>query len=442
MNLIIAAIIGIAAIVLLIAVVKIHPFLSLMIGSFVMAVCAGVPFDESWDSFTSGVGSTVSNVGLLIALGSIVGTLLFASGGADVIVDTIMSKTPLQMLPWAMALIAFVVGIPMFFEVGVVILIPVVLFAARRAKMPVVLLGIPALAGLSTLHAFVPPHPGPLVAISALNANLGVTLGLGLLVAIPTVIISGPLMGRLMAKWVPIQAPEQEAEKDAKKDASQRPSFAQALTVILLPVVLMLAASVVDLTGQAKTLWGRVIVFIGTPLTALFITAVVAMILLGFMQHRTREFINGEVGKSFGSVAGILLIVVAGGGFKQTLVDSGIGDVIANGITESAMNPLFAGWLVAVLIRLATGSATVATVTASGIMVPLAAGMSPTHLALLVLAIGAGSVFFSHLNDAGFWLVKEYFGMSVSQTIKTWSLMETMVSVVGLGCVMLLSLVL
>lgn len=442
MNLIIAAIIGIAAIVLLIAVVKIHPFLSLMIGSFVMAVCAGVPFDESWDSFTSGVGSTVSNVGLLIALGSIVGTLLFASGGADVIVDTIMSKTPLQMLPWAMALIAFVVGIPMFFEVGVVILIPVVLFAARRAKMPVVLLGIPALAGLSTLHAFVPPHPGPLVAISALNANLGVTLGLGLLVAIPTVIISGPLMGRLMAKWVPIQAPEQEAEKDAKKDASQRPSFAQALTVILLPVVLMLAASVVDLTGQAKTLWGRVIVFIGTSLTALFITAVVAMILLGFMQHRTREFINGEVGKSFGSVAGILLIVGAGGGFKQTLVDSGIGDVIANGITESAMNPLFAGWLVAVLIRLATGSATVATVTASGIMVPLAAGMSPTHLALLVLAIGAGSVFFSHLNDAGFWLVKEYFGMSVSQTIKTWSLMETMVSVVGLGCVMLLSLVL
>lgn len=442
MNLIIAAIIGIAAIVLLIAVVKIHPFLSLMIGSFVMAVCAGVPFAESWDSFTSGVGSTVSNVGLLIALGSIVGTLLFASGGADVIVDTIMSKTPLQMLPWAMALIAFVVGIPMFFEVGVVILIPVVLFAARRAKMPVVLLGIPALAGLSTLHAFVPPHPGPLVAISALNANLGVTLGLGLLVAIPTVIISGPLMGRLMAKWVPIQAPEQEAEKDAKKDASQRPSFAQALTVILLPVVLMLAASVVDLTGQAKTLWGRVIVFIGTPLTALFITAVVAMILLGFMQHRTREFINGEVGKSFGSVAGILLIVGAGGGFKQTLVDSGIGDVIANGITESAMNPLFAGWLVAVLIRLATGSATVATVTASGIMVPLAAGMSPTHLALLVLAIGAGSVFFSHLNDAGFWLVKEYFGMSVSQTIKTWSLMETMVSVVGLGCVMLLSLVL
>ncbi|KFJ01400.1 MULTISPECIES: GntP family permease [Bifidobacterium] len=442
MNLIIAAIVGIAAIVLLIAVAKVHPFISLMVGSFVMAVCAGVPFDESWDSFTSGVGSTVSNVGLLIAFGSIIGTLLFASGGADVIVDTIMAKTPLQLLPWAMALIAFIVGIPMFFEVGVVILIPVVLFAARRAKMPVILIGIPALAGLSTLHAFVPPHPGPLVAISALNANLGVTLALGLLVAIPTVIISGPLMGRIMAKWVPIQAPEQAAEKDAVKDESKRPSFAQAMTVILLPVVLMLAASVVDLTGQKEAMWGRVLVFIGTPLTALFITAVVAMVLLGFMQGRTREFINGEVGKAFASVAGIVFIVGAGGGFKQTLVDSGIGDVIANGITESAMNPLIAGWLVAVLIRLATGSATVATVTASGIMVPLAQGMSPTHLALLVLAIGAGSVFFSHLNDAGFWLVKEYFGMSVSQTLKTWSLMETVLSVVGLGCVMLLSLVL
>ena len=322
------------------------------------------------------------------------------------------------------------------------IFIPVVLFAARRSKSPVVLLGIPALAGLSTLHAFVPPHPGPLTAIGALNANLGITLALGLIVAIPTVIISGPLFGRLAAKWVPIAAPENEAEAEAPKSAENRPSFGTALSVILLPVVLMLAASIVDLTGQNTTAWGRVIAFLGTPLVALLITTVFAMVALGYMQKFSRDAVNGMVGQSFGSVAGIILIVAAGGGFKQTLVDSGIGDVIANSITESAMNPLIAGWLVAVLIRLATGSATVATVTASGIMVPLAAGMSPTHLALLVLAIGAGSVFFSHLNDAGFWLVKEYFGMSVGQTLKTWSLMETILSVVGLGCVMLLSLVL
>ncbi|MBM6698790.1 gluconate transporter [Bifidobacterium pullorum subsp. saeculare] len=442
MHLIIAAIVGIAAIVVFIAVLKLHPFLSLLLGSFLMAVCAGVPYDEAISSFTAGAGSTFSGVGLLIAFGAIIGTILFSSGGADVIVDTIMAKTPLARLPWAMALIAFIVGIPMFFEVGVVIIIPVVLFAARRAHMKVMLIAIPALAGLSTLHAFVPPHPGPLAAIDSIHANLGVTLGLGLLVAIPTVIISGPVLGKLMARWVPIMAPENEAEQDAPKDAANRPSFAQAIAVILCPVVLMLAASIVDLTGLRAEPWGRAIAFVGEPLTALFITAVLAMVLLGFLQKATRDAVNGMVGKSFGTVASIVLIVAAGGGFKQTLVDSGIGDVIAHGITESAMNPLFAGWLVAVLIRLATGSATVATVTAAGIMVPLTAGMSPTHLALLVLAIGAGSVFFSHLNDAGFWLVKEYFGMTVGQTLKTWSLMETVLSVTGLVFTMLLSLVL
>ena len=260
-----------------------------------------------------------------------------------------------------------------------------------------------------------PPHPGPLTAIGALNANLGITLALGLLVAIPTVIISGPLFGKLAAKWVPISAPENKAEAEAPKSAENRPSFASAITVIMLPVVLMLAASVVDLTGQSETVWGRVLAFLGTPLVALLLTTIFAMVVLGYLQKFTRDAVNGMVGQSFGSVAGIILI---------------------------AMNPLIAGWLVAVLIRLATGSATVATVTASGIMVPLATGMSPTHLALLVLAIGAGSVFFSHLNDAGFWLVKEYFGMTVGQTLKTWSLMETVLSVVGLGGVMLLSLVL
>lgn len=442
MQLIIAALVGILTIVLLIAVAKLHPFISLMVGSFVMAVCAGVPYDKAFSSFTTGAGSTFSGVGLLVAFGAIIGTILFTSGGADVIVDTIMSKTPMRLLPWAMALIAFTVGIPMFFEVGVVILIPVVLFAARRAKMPVMLIAIPALAGLSTLHAFIPPHPGPLAAIDSIHANLGLTLGLGLLVAIPTVIISGPLLGKVMARWVPIMAPEQSAAENAEQSPEHRPTFAQAITVILCPVVLMLAASVVDLTGQSTTAWGRVLAFIGTPLTALFLTSVLAMVLLGFMQHATRDAVNGMVGKSFGTVAGIVFIVAAGGGFKQTLVDSGISDVIANSITESAMNPLIAGWIVAVLIRLATGSATVATVTAAGIMAPLAANLSPVQLALLVLAIGAGSVFFSHLNDAGFWLVKEYFGMTVGQTLKTWSLMETVLSVVGLGCVMLLSLIL
>ena len=439
--LILAALGGIATIVLLIVWLKVHPFLALMAGAGVMAVAAGVPYPDLFKSFTSGLGSTIAGVGLLITLGAIIGTLLISSGGADVIVDTILSKTPVQRLPWAMALIAFVVGIPLFFEVGVVILIPVVMFAARRAKVPVVLLGIPALAGLSALHGLVPPHPGPLIAIDALGANLGLTLGLGLLVSIPCVIIAGPILGRIMAKWVPIEARDDFLGGGGPAADAKRPSFAAALSVVLLPVALMLARTLVEMLGQEETPLGQAVVFVGTPLIALSITTVVAMFLLGFLLSMSRADVSKLVSSSFGPIAGILLIVAAGGGFKQTLVDSGIADVIAKSLSDAALPPLLAGWIVAVLIRLATGSATVATITASGIMAPLAAGLSPTHSALMVLAIGAGSVFLSHVNDAGFWMVKEYFGMTVGETFKTWSLMETVLSVVGLGSVLLLSLV-
>lgn len=440
-QLVLAAVAGIATIVLLIVWLKVHPFLSLMAGAGVMAVAAGMPYAELFTSFSTGLGSTVAGVGLLIVLGSIIGTLLISSGGADVIVDTILAKTPLQRLPWAMALIAFVVGIPLFFEVGVVILIPVVMFAAKRAKVPVILLGIPALAGLSALHGLVPPHPGPLIAIDALGANLGLTLGFGLIVAIPCVIVAGPLLGRQMAKWVPLPARDLLATDEGPVDGEKRPTFFSAMLVVLLPVFLMLARTLVEMLGQDASAVGQAVVFVGTPLIALTITTVVAMFAFGFSLGKSRSAVSGLVGSSFAPIAGILLIVAAGGGFKQTLVDSGIADAVASGIADAAIPPLLAGWVVAVLIRLATGSATVATITAGGIMAPLAAGLSPNETALLVLAIGAGSVFFSHVNDAGFWLVKEYFGMTVGQTFKTWSLMETVLSVMGLGCVLLLDLV-
>ncbi len=439
-QLTLAALGGIATIVLLIVWLKVHPFLSLMGGSAVMALAAGVPYTEVFKSFTTGLGSTLGGVGVLIILGSIVGTLLVSSGGADVIVDTILSKTPLQRVPWAMALIAFVVGIPLFFEVGVVILIPVVMFAARRAKVPVILFGIPALAGLSALHGLVPPHPGPLIAISALGANLGLTLGLGLIVAIPCVIISGPLLGKMMAKWVPHPARE-EFLGHSPAEGARRPGFGASLTVILLPVALMLAATIAELSVAKENPIGAVVAYIGTPLIALSVTTVLAMFVFGYNLGKSLTEVGKEVGQAFAPIAGILFIVGAGGGFKQTLVDSGIGDMLAQAMAQAAVPVLLAAWLVAVVIRLATGSATVATITASGIMAPLAVGLSPTHTALMVLAIGAGSVFLSHVNDAGFWMVKEYFGFSVGETFKTWSLMETVLSVTGIAGVMLLSLV-
>ncbi|MBW0256304.1 MULTISPECIES: GntP family permease [unclassified Cellulomonas] len=440
-RLIVAAVVGIAVIVALIVWVKLHPFLALMLGAGVLAVAAGLPYVDAFTSFTAGLGTTVAGVGILIALGAIIGKMLIDSGGADQIVDSILARTPVQRLPWAMAFAAFIIGIPLFFEVGVVLLIPVVMLVARRSKVSMIVVGIPALAGLSALHGLVPPHPGPLIAIDALGADLGLTLGLGLLVSIPTVAIAGPLLAKPMARWVPLDPPTEILGASDRADDARRPSFATALTVVLLPVVLMLARTLAETVGFEDSGFGQVLDFVGTPLVALLITALVSLVLLGTRQGRDRSMVSKLVDSSFAPIASILLIVGAGGGFKQTLVDSGVGDVIAKGLANAPISPLLAAWLVAVLIRVATGSATVATVTAAGIVAPLAEGLSPTHVALMVLAIGAGSVFLSHVNDAGFWLVKEYFKMTVGQTFKTWSLMECVLSVTALVVVLLLSLV-
>jgi GntP family gluconate:H+ symporter len=453
-QLVIAAVAGIAVIIVLIVWLKVHPFLALVLGSGVLAVTAGIGLTDTFTSFSAGLGSTVAGVGVLIALGAIIGKLLIDSGGADRIVDTILDRTPAKRLPWAMALIAFVVGIPLFFEVGVVLLIPVVMIVARRMRTNPVLVGIPALAGLSALHGLVPPHPGPLLAIEALGADLGLTLGLGLLVAVPTVIVAGPLLAVPLTRWVRLAPPVSvlgmsdgggtAGTTDADGGPSnataglRKPTFGMSVLVVLLPVILMLARSVVEIAGATETGYGTVLEFLGEPLVALLLTSLFALFAFGTAVGRTRQQLGDLVGSSFAPIAGILLIVGAGGGFKQTLVDSGVGEVIASGIADAGITPLLAGWMVAALIRIATGSATVATITAAGIMAPLAAGLEPTHAALLVLAIGAGSVFLSHVNDAGFWLVKEYFGMTVGQTFKTWSLMESVLSVVALLVVLLL----
>ena len=446
-QLVIAAVAGIAVIIVLIVWLKVHPFLALVLGSGVLAVTAGIGLTDTFTSFSAGLGSTVAGVGVLIALGAIIGKLLIDSGGADRIVDTILDKTPAKRLPWAMALIAFVVGIPLFFEVGVVLLIPVVMIVARRMRTNPVLVGIPALAGLSALHGLVPPHPGPLLAIEALGADLGLTLGLGLLVAVPTVIVAGPLLAIPLTRWVRLEPPVSVlGMSDGDTDGSpsnataglRKPTFGMSVLVVLLPVILMLARSVVEIAGATETGYGTVLEFLGEPLVALLLTSLFALFAFGTAVGRTRQQLGDLVGSSFAPIAGILLIVGAGGGFKQTLVDSGVGEVIASGIADAGITPLLAGWMVAALIRIATGSATVATITAAGIMAPLAAGLEPTQAALLVLAIAAGSVFLSHVNDAGFWLVKEYFGMTVGQTFKTWSLMESVLSVVALLVVLLL----
>lgn len=437
-QLIAAALIGIAVIVVLITVVKLHPFLGLTLGSLVVGAVSGRAMADVVTSFTNGVGSTVAGVGMLIALGAMFGKLLADSGGADQIVDTIIGRSSDRMLPWAMAGIGAIIGLPMFFEIGLVLLMPVIFLVARRSGQSLVALGIPALAGLSAMHGFVPPHPGPLVAVDALNADLGLTLGLGVLVAIPTIIVAGPLFATVAGRWVSVPTPDLFVADDEDR-GTDRPSFPLTLATVLLPVILMLAKTVADIVGGDGPLRSG-LDFVGTPLIALLLSVLVAMFTLGRAGRMDWSQIMDSLGGSLGPIAGIVFIVGAGGGFKQTLVDTGIAQVVAEWVQDSSISVLVLAWLVAVLIRLATGSATVATVTASGIMAPVAADLATGEISLLVLAIGAGSVFFSHVNDAGFWLVKEYFGMSVGQTIKTWSLMETVLSVFGLGVVLVVSL--
>jgi GntP family gluconate:H+ symporter len=320
---------------------------------------------------------------------------------------------------------------------------PVIYLVARRSGLSLITVGIPALAGLSAMHGFVPPHPGPLVAIDVLGADLGTTLALGVAVAVPTIIVAGPLFGKLAGRWVVLPVPTTfDADPEDALKKSRRPSFAITMFSVLLPVVLMLGKAIAEIfISDDDQIVRQVLDVLGTPIIALLIAVVVAMFTLGRGSGMDRDTISKTTGAALPAIAGILLIVAAGGGFKQVLVDSGIGTLLADWAKEANISVLLLAWVLAALIRLATGSATIATITASSLMLGLVDGLSSGELSLVVLAIGAGSVFFSHVNDAGFWLVKEYFGMSVGQTIKTWSIMETVLSVSGLIVVLLLGLV-
>jgi GntP family gluconate:H+ symporter len=292
------------------------------------------------------------------------------------------------------------------------------------------------------MHGLVPPHPGPLAAIGSIHADLGVTLALGILVAIPTVVIAGPVFSKYAARWVDVPAPDRMVPESSAEETERRPGFGATLVTVLLPVVLMLIKALIDIViDDPKNMTQRVADVIGTPMIALLAAVIVALFTLGRPAGFTRERLSSVVESSLAPIAGVLLIVGAGGGFKQTLVDIGVGHMIVDFSKHWSIPALVLGWLIAVAIRLATGSATVATVSAAGLVAPLATGMSSSHAALLVLAVGAGSLFFSHVNDAGFWLVKEYFGMTVWETIKSWSVMETVISVVALVCVLILGAV-
>ncbi|MDR1187657.1 MAG: GntP family permease [Bifidobacteriaceae bacterium] len=502
-RLIAAAVIGIAILVLLITWAKIHPFIALVVSGLIIGIGAGYGPLATVNSFADSFGKTMASVGILVGLGAMFGKLLADSGGADRIVQTLVAHSSPRSLPWTMALVGALIGLPMFFEVGLVLLIPVILLVARRSGLPLMRVAIPTLAGLSAMHGLVPPHPGPLAALANFpNGNLGITLMLGVLVAIPTVIISGPLFSLLAAKWVPVGVPASmdaligSASHDAagsaptvpdsspeagsgtaavrgavamaeppdhsnpngagsgaaetespSKTTRKGPSFPAAVICVLLPVALMLANAIHEIAapdaddGDKTVSWlGNLLAFVGAPTVALAIGLVVSMVVLGRGGGMPWTKVNASTAAGLPAIAGIILIVGAGGGLKGVLVDTGIGQVIADFVEGSAVPLTLLAWLVAVIVRVATGSATVSIVTTSGILAPSAAALGSTEIALLVLAIGAGSLFLSHVNDAGFWLVKEYMGVTVGQNFKTWSLLECIMSVTALIFVLVIGL--
>ena len=455
-QLAVAALLGFATVVLLISVLRVHAFVALILGSGLLGVVSGMPPSKIVDSFTAGVGSTTGSVGLVIALGAMIGGLVADSGGADRVVDQVVGTIPAGWLPWAITGVAALIGLPLFFEVGVVLLVPVILLVSHRIQLPVMKIGIPALAGLSVLHGLVPPHPGPVAAIATLNADMGMTLTFGLIVAVPAVILAGPVFGSFVSRRVqtklPAAAPtvQPPAATVPSPDGNRsvvdfvgrrQPRFVTTVVTMTLPIALMLLRAAGEFLMPAGSPVRSALEIVGTPVVALLVGVIVAMLALGVGSGLNRRQLSDSMSAALPPIAAILLIVAAGGGFKQTLIDAGVGLMVGRAAQGTGVSPLILGWLVAVGIRLATGSATVATITAAGIVAPLAAGMERSTVALLVLAVSSGSLFFSHVNDAGFWMVKEYFGLSIADTLKSWSVMETIISVIGLIGVLVMRLV-
>jgi GntP family gluconate:H+ symporter len=436
------AVVTIVGLVLLITKFKVHPFVALTIAAGFLGLTSGMPVDKVMKSFQDGFGGVLGFVGIILGLGTMLGKLMADSGGADQIAQTLIRTFGKQRVHWAMMFAAFLVGIPLFFEIGFVLLIPLVYIVARRTGVSIVKIGIPLLAGLSAVHGLVPPHPGPLLAIGIFGADIGKTIFYGLLVALPTAIIAGPIYGKWISKYVP-GTPSQELMEQIGKESSATnlPSFSITLVTILLPVFLMLLKTFADVVlpeGNTFRIWMD---FIGHPISALLAALLLAFYTFGTARGFDRTKIMKLLDQSLTPVAAIVLIVGAGGGFKQMLVASGVGDLIGHMAVQAQINPIMLAWLVAAVIRVATGSATVATITGAGIVAPVIGLIPGVNRELLVLATGAGSLILSHVNDAGFWLVKQYFNMTVAETFKTWTVMETILSVVGLIFIMLLSMV-
>jgi GntP family gluconate:H+ symporter len=438
-SLLLVAALGVALVVLLITWVRIPAFIALAAGSFFVGLGARMPLADIPRAFQQGVGDTLGFIAMVVGLGTVIGKLLAESGGAVVVSRVLVGALGEKRLDWAMLLSGFLIGLPVFFQVGLVLLAPVLFTAIRQTGTPMLRLGIPLVAGLSVSHGLVPPHPGPLAAIERLGADTGRTLFYSLIIGLPVAMAAGPIFGRFISRRVHVDVGGLADQLSTAVAAPRTPSLAITLTTILMPVLLMLLAALAQATLADGPLrqW---LAFAGSPLVAMLVAALLALYTFGSACGFDRGRLLRFAEESVPPIAGVLLVVGAGGGFGRVLDAAGVDTAIAQSMSGMQLSPMVLGWVVAALLRVSVGSATVATVTAASIMAPIATAMPGTNKDLLVIAIGAGSLIASHVNDGGFWLVKEYFNMSISQTVSTWTGLETIVSVLGLVGVILLSL--
>lgn len=434
-------VIAILLLLLLITKFKVNPFVSLMLVSFFVGLAAGMPLDKIVGSIQAGLGNTLGFIAIVLGLGTMLGKLMEESGGAERIARTLINAFGEKNVHWAMMFVAFIVGIPVFFQVGFVLLLPLVFTIAKETGISLLKIGIPLIAGLSVVHGLVPPHPAAMAAVGIFKADVGKTILYSLIVGLPTAALAGPIFASFISKRIHKAPPESMASsiKVGRTDA-ELPGFAITVITILFPVFLMLLSTFADINLPKDTPVRQLLNFIGNPITSLLISLILAMFTFGLWRGMNMEKVSKFCDQSLPSVATILMVIGGGGAFNKVLLDSGVGNEIAKLATSAHLNPIILGWLVAALIRVATGSATVSMLTAAGIVAPiLAAAPGSASPELMVLATGAGSLILSHVNDSGFWLIKEYFGMTVQETLQTWTVLETIIAVAALIFILMLS---
>ncbi|MFT4114753.1 gluconate:H+ symporter [Silvibacterium sp.] len=439
--LLLTALAAVVALVVLIAVFRLNPFITLLLASLGLALAVHMPAAGVVHSFEVGVGNTLGHIAVVVALGTMLGKMMAESGGSDQIAFTLIRLFGEKRVHWAMMVIALIVGLPAFFEVGFVLLIPIAYTVARRTGKSIVFVALPMVAGISVDHALVPPHPAAMLAATAYHADIGKTIFYALIVGIPTAIVAGPLWTMFIAPRIRLAEENPMAAQFVERDPNRRlPSFSLTLFTILAPVLLMLLGSAADAFTASGSAINQSLHFIGNDDIALLLGVLLSFFTLGRAGGFTRETILRFTNECLAPTATITLLVGAGGGFGRILQDSGVSHAIVGVALGSHMPLLLLAWLIAALLRVATGSSTVAMTTAAGIVAPIAAHAPGVRPELLAVATGAGSVILSHVNDGGFWLVKEYFNMSVVDTIKTWTVLETLISITALLLAMALSL--